>query len=153
MGPVYRFAAALAVLALVACDDAPTTPTTGGRATVRLVYRGSTTRRADLPPSAQACASGVGATHTHPSWRAFDAIPLRPVPPDRYEITFDDVPVNTSVSLRVNDVNWCDVNPTGAVLRDVFANDVALVQNATTPGSGPEPGFAFSVTADGRVTQ
>jgi hypothetical protein len=63
------------------------------------------------------------------------------------------VPVNTSVSFRVNDQNSCDQNPTGAVTRDVFANDVELRQNALTPGSGEEPGFAFSVTADGRVTQ
>lgn len=95
----------------------------------------------------------MGATHTHPSWRNFAAFPLTPFPPDRYELTFTDVPVTTRVSFRVNDANWCDQNPTGAVLRNVFANDVELVQNILTPGSGQEPGFAFSVTADGRVTQ
>ncbi|PYR19063.1 MAG: hypothetical protein DMF98_24990 [Acidobacteria bacterium] len=42
---------------------------------------------------------------------------------------------------------------TGAVLRSVFANDVELVQNATTPGNGDEPGFALSVSASGRITQ
>ena len=31
-----------------------------------------------------------------------------------------------TLSFRVNDRNWCDVNPTGAVLRDIFANNVAL---------------------------
>jgi hypothetical protein len=93
------------------------------------------------------------ATHTHPSWRSFAAILLQPVPPDRYEITFDDVPVDTRVSFRINDQNSCDQNPTGAVTRNVSVNNVDLVQNATTPGQGDEPGFAFSVTAGGRVTQ
>lgn len=120
---------------------------------VRIVFRGSTTRRADLPPSAQACVAGVGVTHTHPSWRNFAAIPLTPVPPDRYEITFTDVPVNARMSFRINDQNFCDQNPTGAVLRNVFANDVELMQNTTTPGNGDEPGFAFMVSASGRVTQ
>jgi hypothetical protein len=96
---------------------------------------------------------GVGSTHTHPSWRGFAGIPLQPVPPDRYEISFADVPLDTSVSFRVNDQNWCDQNPTGAVLRNVFVNDVELVQNTLTPGSGEEPGFAFVVDSAGRVRQ
>lgn len=121
--------------------------------TVRIVFRGSTARRVDLPASAQACVGGVGATHTHPSWRAFAAIPLTPVPPDRYEITFGDVPADTRVSFRVNDQNSCDENPTGAVTRNVFVNDVELRQNTTTPGNGDEPGFAFMVSTAGRVTQ
>jgi hypothetical protein len=120
---------------------------------VRIVFTGSTTRRADLPPSAQACVSGVGVTHTHPSWRDFAAIPLQAVPPDRYEITFTDVPVNTRVSFRVNDQNACDENPTGAVTRNVLAKGVRLVQNATTPGNGDEPGFAFTIAPDGAISQ
>ena len=110
-------------------------------------------RRSDLPASALACAEGAGATHTHPSWRAYATVPLQPVPPDRYEVTFSDVPVNTRVSFRVNDQNSCDENPTGAVTRNVFANDVRLIQNTTTPGNGDEPGFAISVAPNGAVTQ
>lgn len=141
-------------LALLGCDDAPPAPTSqSGTATVRIVFLGSTTRRNDLPPSAQACVSGVGATHTHPSWRNFSGIPLQPVPPDRYEITFSDVPINTRVSFRINDQNACDENPTGAVTRDVFANDARLVQNTTTPGNGDEPGFAFTIAPNGTVSQ
>jgi hypothetical protein len=117
------------------------------------MFLGSTTRRADLPASAQACVSGVGATHAHPSWRSFAAIPLQAVPPDRYEITFSDVPVGIRVSFRVNDQNSCDENPTGAVTRNIFANDVRLVQNTTTPGNGDEPGYAMTVTASGSVSQ
>jgi hypothetical protein len=150
-----RTSAPALVLALAACGGEPPTapapPATA--ATVRIVFQGSTTRRSDLPPSAQACVNGVGVTHTHPSWRNFAAVPLQAVPPDRYEITFDDVPIDQRVSFRVNDQNSCDQNPTGAVTRNVAANGVDLVQNATTPGSGDEPGYAFSVTAAGRVTQ
>lgn len=142
-------------LAIQGCGepDRPTSPTGSTTASVRLVFMGSTTRRTDLPASAQACVNGVGATHTHPSWRSFAGIPLQAVPPDRYEITFTDVPVDTRVSLRVNDQNACDENPTGAVTRNVVANNVRLVQNATTPGNGDEPGFAFTVSPNGTVGQ
>ena len=131
----------------------PTPPAGAAATTVRIVFLGATARRTDLPASAQACVSGVGATHTHPSWRNFAAIPLQPVPPDRYEIAFTDVPVGTRVSFRVNDQNSCDENPTGAVTRNVFANDVRLIQNTTTPGNGDEPGFAFTAAANGTISQ
>jgi hypothetical protein len=138
----------------VACDEAPTAPSSqSGTATVRIVFLGSTTRRSDLPASAQACVNGVGATHTHPSWRNFAVVPLQPVPPDRYEITLTDVPVNTRVSFRINDQNACDENPTGAVTRNVLVNDMGLVQNTTTPGNGDEPGFAFTIASNGRISQ
>lgn len=147
----------IAVLALMtaACESDRTTPTspTPGAVTVRVQFRGPTARRTDLPASAAACVQGVGATHIHPSWREFAAFPLNAVPPDRYEISLTDVPVNTSVSFRINDQNWCDQNETGAVLRNVFANDVELVQNTLTPGSGQEPGYALMVDAGGRVRQ
>ena len=68
-------------------------------------------------------------------------------------MTFTDVPAGTSVSFRINDQNSCDENPTGAVTRNVFVNDVRLIQNATTPGNGDEPGYALSVAANGTVTQ
>lgn len=153
MRAVVRTATAVACLTLFACDDAPSSPSSSTTATVRIVFLGSTTRRADLPASAQPCVAGVGATHTHPSWRSFAGIPLQAVPPDRYEITFNDVPIGTRVSFRVNDQNSCDENPTGAVTRNVFANDVRLVQNTTTPGTGDEPGYAMTVTANGSVSQ
>jgi hypothetical protein len=143
---------AVAGLAIVACDDAPMSPDEP-TATVRIVFAGPTTRDSDLPASAQACVNGVGATHTHPSWQNFAAIPLQAVPPSRYEITLNDVPIGTRVSFRINDQNFCDENPTGAVTRNVFANDVQLVQNTTTPGNGDEPGFALTVSASGAVSQ
>ena len=145
---------AAASLAMLGCDDAngPSSPTTQPGA-VRIVFMGATARRTDLPASAQACVNGVGATHIHPSWRSFAGIPLQPVPPDRYEISFTDVPVNLRVSFRVNDQNACDENPTGAVTRNIFVNDIRLTQNATTPGSGDEPGFAFTIAPNGTISQ
>jgi hypothetical protein len=135
--------------------NAPPTPTAPGSTTpeVRIVFLGSTARRTDLPPSAQPCVSGVGATHIHPSWRNFAGIALQPVPPDRYEITFNDVPVGSRVSFRVNDQNSCDENPTGAVTRNIVVNGVPLVQNTTTPGNGDEPGYALTVAANGTISQ
>jgi hypothetical protein len=152
------FALASAVgFAIWGCDDAstPSPPTGPGSAipTIRIVFVGATARRTDLPPSAQPCVNGVGLTHIHPSWRDFAGIPLQPVPPDRYEITFTDVPAGTRASFRINDQNSCDENPTGAVTRNVFANDVRLAQNTTTPGTGDEPGYAFTVTQNGTITQ
>ena len=152
-----RVAVLVVALAALCCNEArpPTSPTpvSSTLATVRIVFLGPTARRADLPPSAQACLSGVGATHTHPSWRDFAGIPLQPVPPDRYEISFTDAPVGTRVSFRVNDQNACDENPTGAVTRNVLVNDLRLVQNTTTPGNGDEPGFAFTIASNGTITQ
>jgi len=138
---------------LWACDEAPLSPAQSTVATVRIAFLGSTTRRSDLSAAAQACVAGVGATHIHPSWRSFAGIPLQAVPPDRYEITFNDVPIGTRVSFRVNDQNSCDENATGAVTRNVFANDVQLEQNTTTPGNGDEPGYALTVAANGTVRQ
>jgi len=147
------------IVAAVGCDggtNAPSSPTPqpgSTAATIRIVFLGATARRLDLPASAQACLDGVGSTHIHPSWRNFAGIPLQPNPPDRYEIAFSDLPVGTSVSFRINDQNSCDENPTGAVTRSVFVNDVRLNQNATTPGNGDEPGFALTVGANGAISQ
>lgn len=145
--------AAAASLTALACNQTPMSPSPAMSPTLRIVFVGSTTRRLDLPSSAQACVGGVGPTHIHPSWRSFAALPLDAVPPDRYQITFNDVPVGSRVSFRINDQNSCDENPTGAVTRNVFANDVRLIQNATTPGNGDEPGYALIIAANGTVSQ
>ena len=153
MCALVRITLAIAILTFWACDDATMSPTQSTVANVRIVFLGSTTRRSDLPASAQTCVAGVGTTHIHPSWRGFAAIPLQAVPPDRYEIAFTDVPVGTRVSFRINDQNSCDENATGAVTRNVFANDVRLVQNTTTPGNGDEPGYGLTLAANGAITQ
>ncbi len=79
-------------------------------------------------------------------------IDLQPVGLDRWQITFDDVPVEQSQSIRVSDGNVCNENPTGAATRNVFANNVLLTQIVPTPGSGTEPGLAFTVNRNGVVT-
>jgi len=149
---------AFAVLLCVASSrcggSTPSTPANPSArvATVRFVYRASTTLRAELTPEQQACARGVGNTHIHPSWRGFAASPFRAVGADRWEISFEDVPVAERQSIRVSDGNACTENPTGAATRNVFANDVLLTEIVPTPGSGIEPGLAFTVDATGRVT-
>ena len=152
MRAIFGITVALAVTSL-GCEDSPATPSDSTIATIQIVFLGSTTRRTDLPASAQACVNGVGPTHTHPSWREFAGIPLQALPPDRYAITFTDVPVGTRVSFRVNDQNFCDENPTGAVTRNILVNGVRLTQNATTPGNGDEPGYALTVSANGAISQ
>ena len=143
---------ALLIGVALGCDN-DNTPSSATTASVRIVFMGSTARRTDLPSFADACVNGVGMTHIHPSWRSFAGIPLQPVPPDRYEIAFGDVPVDMRVSFRVNDQNACDENPTGAVTRNIFVNDVRLMQNTTTPGNGDEPGFAFTIASGGAIRQ
>lgn len=151
---------AIALLPLVGCGGSTTSPSSAtptaangsGTATVRFVYRASTSPRADLPAGTQECVQGVGRTHIHPSWRGFERIDMSAVGSDRWEIAFSDVPMNVRQSIRVSDGNACDENPTGAATRNVFANDVLLVQVVPTPGSGTEPGLAFTAAPNGRVT-
>ncbi len=140
-------------LALVGCDtddSLPTAPST--TATVRFDYRASTALNGNLPASTQACVSGVGRTHIHPSWRDFARIDMQAVGADLWQITFTDVPIDIRLALRVSDPNVCTENPTGAATRNVSANDVLLVDIVPTPGSGTEPGLAFTVGANGTVT-
>ncbi len=80
-------------LALVGCDigdSSPTAPSTT-TATVRFDYRASTALNGNLPASTQACVSGVGRTHFHPSWRGFARIDMQAVGADLWQITFTDV--------------------------------------------------------------
>ena len=156
------FVIAIAVVLAAGCGStessssptapSPTSPAGAAMATVRFAYRASTSPRTDLPPSAQSCVQGVGRTHIHPSWRGFARIDMTPAGADRWEISFGDVPSNARQSIRVSDGNACEENPTGAATRNVFANDVLLVEVVPTPGSGTEPGLAFSVASNGRVT-
>lgn len=158
MGRVQSSRVALPfVLALWAgCGDNPVPnpsgPSPSQTATVQFVYRAQTSPRTDLPASAAGCIAGVGHTHIHPGWRDFARIDMTAVGADRWEISFSDVPTGARQSIRVSDGNACDQNATGAATRNVFANNVLLVDVVPTPGSGVEPGLAFTVAADGRVT-
>ena len=149
-GMCGRAVAVVLSLATFGCEDSsPTTASGSTMATVRLVFMGATARRTNLPASAQACVNGVGATHTHPSWHSFAAIPLLAMPPDRYEITFTDVPVNTRVSLRVNDQNACDENPTGAVIRNVFVNGIGSFRTRPLRATGTNPALRLRLRRTG----
>lgn len=145
---------AAAGVAIAGCraESSPASPTARTTATVRFIYRSSTTPRTDLPPASLECVRGVGRTHIHPSWRSFDRFDMTPNGADRWEIAFTDVPSSVRQSVRVSDGNVCDENATGAATRNLFANDVLLVEVVPTPGSGTEPGLAFTVSPAGAVT-
>ena len=98
------------------------------------------------------CVNGVGRTYIHPSWRTFNRVDMQAVGSDLWQITFTDVPIDSRLSIRVSDPNVCAENATGAATRNVFANNVRLVEVVPTPGTGTEPGLAFMVSASGRVT-
>lgn len=147
---LFTVAGTLACGTASSSTDSPIAPG-ATRATVTFVYRASTIPRTDLPAALASCVSGVGHTHIHPSWRSFARIEMTAIGADRWEISFSDVPVGVRQSIRVSDGNACDENPTGAATRNVFANGIALSEIVPTPGSGTEPGLAFTVSADGRV--
>ena len=145
--------AALLVTGVMGCGDGGTSPTAPStRATVAFDYRASTSVNPDLPPSTQMCVNGVGRTHIHPSWRNFNRVDMQAVGSALWQITFTDVPIDSRLSIRVSDPNVCTENATGAATRNVFANDVRLVEVVPTPGTGTEPGLAFTVSTSGRVT-
>ena len=131
-------------------DDSPTAPSR--RASVTIIYRAATA----IDPAVQAqfsnCVNGVRPTHVHPGWRGFAREVLPVCPPDRFEITFTDVPVGSRQSLRISDPNACAIDPNGATTLHVFANSVLLTDVVGTPGNGTEPGLAFTAAADGTVT-
>jgi hypothetical protein len=145
-------AAAVLSLSIAACTDRPDTPL---ETTVQITFRGDVELHPGLLNSAPDCVTRVLVTRVHASWRRYEAVAMIAVPPGTWQITFGDVPIDEAVRIRVNDKNWCDRTATGAVLAEVTANGVPLVQNTTTPGStgGEEPGFAFTVDASGRVEQ
>ncbi len=144
------------VVFVIACgggSSAPSAPNAPNLpATVTFTYQAATAidpaTRAQFPN----CVNGASPTHIHPGWQGFTAVPLPPFPPDRFEITFTDVPVESRQSVRISDPNGCDVDPNGASTRNVFANGVLLTNIVGTPGNGTEPGLAFTVAADNTVT-
>ena len=144
----------LLALVLIGCDsgDGSSTAPSAQTATVRFDYRASTSLNPILTPASPTCVSAVGHTHIHPSWRGFARVDMQAVGADLWQITFTDVPVDERLSIRISDANVCDKNATGASTDNVFANDVVLVDIVSTPGSGPEPGLAFTVDATGTVT-
>jgi hypothetical protein len=119
-------------------------------ATITFVYVAATSIDEGVAQQFPACVQGAGQTHIHPSWLAFDRRDMTNGG-DRWAITLPGVPVGSRERIRLNDPNACAENPTGAVTRNVFANGVRLTAVVDTPGSGAEPGLAFTVGEDGEV--
>ena len=145
-------AAPVLSLSIAACADRPDT---AREIRVQITFRGDVELHPGLLNSVPDCVTRVLVTRVHASWHRYEAVAMIAVPPAMWLITFDDVPIDEAVRIRINDKNWCDRTPTGAVLAEVTANGVPLAQNTTTPGpnGGEEPGFAFTVDASGRVEQ
>lgn len=126
----------------------PPRPTT----TVTFEYHASTAIDPTIIENFRSCAILVGHTHIHTSWHQFDATNFRPKGDMLWAVTFDEVPLGLK-RIRVSDANACPLHPTGAVEANVvYANGVLLTRTTDTPGTGIEPGFAFSVDEEGVVT-
>jgi hypothetical protein len=151
MGSPSRRLAVTAALALAACggsDDPSAAPGPPGAVTFR--YEAATEIDPDVAARAPDCVAGAGRTHIHPSWRGFERVDMN-AGPDGWTISFDDVPVGGRERIRVSDPNVCAENPTGAATRNVFANGVRLTEIVDTPGTGTEPGLAFTLGEDGAI--
>ena len=143
----------LLVVSLAACGgsgDSPTAP--NRRATFTITYRAATAIDPAVQTQFPSCVNGVRPTHIHPGWQGFVRVVLPAFPPDRFEITFTDVPAGNRQSLRISDPNACAIDPNGASTQNVFANGTLLTDVVGTPGNGTEPGLALTVATDGTVT-
>ncbi len=123
----------------------------GGTAEVSFVYEAATAIDPDVLNANPGCVNGVGQTHIHASWRGFQALAMT-AGNNRWTITFADAPVAIQNRIRVSDPNVCADNPTGASTVGVSANGVTLSRIVDTPGSGTEPGLAFTISIDGVVS-
>ena len=119
--------------------------------TVDFVYVAPTTTSPDVAAAHPGCVQGVGVTHLHPSWESYAARPMVAAG-DRWTLRYGNVPVGVEHRFRINDPNGCVLNPTGAVTTNISANGVLLTRGVLTPGSGDEPGLAFTVSSSGVVT-
>ncbi len=142
---------AIVAVGLLACGDDSGGPG-AGTVTVSFSYLAPTAIDPAVQSGFPGCVAGVGMTHIHPSWRGFARVNMTAADTSRWEISFDDAPVGRELAVRISDPNVCADNSTGAATRGAFANDVELTRIVDTPGSGVEPGFGFSVAADGTVT-
>lgn len=143
----------LVLVSSVACDggsSSPSEPPLLGSVTFE--YRAATDPDERVRDAFPECFSLVGNTHIHPSWRDFVRVFLEARGSELWTRTFDDVPVDVELRIRVSDRNTCSAtNPTGASTENVFANGVLLVRVVNTPGTGVEPGLAFTLLSDGTV--
>lgn len=142
---------AVAAAALACGADGEPAPAPRTLAAVTFDYVAATAVDPAVAERHPDCVAGVGRTHIHPSWRGFARVDMTAAG-DRWTISFADVPVGSRERVRVSDANACAYNATGAATRNLLANGVRLTDVVDTPGSGTEPGLAFTVAGDGAVT-
>ena len=145
-----RFVVLGILLGLPACGNDSTGPP--AFATVVFSYIAPTATDPAVAAMFPQCVQGVNVTHLHAGWSDFQAFPLTAMGPDRWEITFINVPVASEQRIRISDPNTCALNATGASTEGVSANGTLLTRVVDTPGTGIEPGLAFEVAANGSVT-
>ncbi len=129
----------------------PPPPPRAERITVDFAYLARTRVDPAVREQFPSCMEGVGNTHIHPSWRNFSRFDMSVVDERRWGISFHDVTVGRQYRIRISDPNACATDRSGASTRNVFANGVPLTRVVDTPGNGPEPGLAFTVTEDGQI--
>ena len=147
---ISRFVVVVILLGLPACGDDATG--LDGSATVVFSYMAPTATDPAVAAMFPQCVQGVNVTHLHAGWHDFEVFALVAMGPDRWEITFTDVPVGSEQRIRISDPNTCALNTTGASTEGVSANGTVLTRVVDTPGNGIEPGLAFEVAADGSIT-
>ena len=148
-----RFMVVGILLGFPACgDDSAGLNSSSESATVVFSYMAPTAADPAIVTMVTQCVQGVNVTHLHAGWRDFQAFALTAMGPDRWEITFTDVPIGSEQRIRISDPNACALNATGASTEGVSANGTLLTRVVDTPGTGIEPGLAFEVAANGSVT-
>ena len=140
------------LLAIPACGTDPTAFDPPPQfATVVFSYAAPTTTDPAVAAMFPQCVMGVSVTHLHAGWRDFQASALTAIGADLWEVAFPDVPVGSEQRIRISDPNTCALNATGASTEGVSANGTLLTRVVDTPGTGIEPGLAFTVAADGSI--
>ena len=136
----------------------PTATTPGPGVTVRFVYLAATARDPFQPAE---CTSRAAPTHLHVGWTLLQMGEgnMEAIGADRWELALSNVPTNVRHRIQLTDPNLCVQSPPiGSATRNVFANDVLLVDvvlDGELSLGSDDCEFAcltFTVAPDGQVT-